>query len=90
MKRKVSRKKQAVVRKTVKARFSRGVLKPFEPLRLQEGEEVTVTVASSRPKARPDWLERTAGAWKETVDAEKFIRDIYESRLVQTRPVPQL
>ena len=90
MKPKVSTNRRVVFGKAIKARFSGGVLEPLEPLKLDEGEEVTVTVATSKPKARPDWLERTAGTWAGLVDAEELIRDIYESRLLQTRPVPRL
>ncbi len=90
MKRKVSGKKQVMVGKTVRARFSGGVLKPLEPLKLREGEEVTVNILSvpSRPDFRA--FSRSAGGWKGTIDAEKLIRDIYESRLISTRPEPRL
>ncbi len=90
MKPKVSTNRRVVFGKAIKARFSGGVLEPLEPLKLDEGEEVTITVATSKPTARPDWLERTAGTWAGLVDAEKLIRDLYESRLLQTRPVPRL
>lgn len=75
---------------TIKARFSGGILKPLEPLELKEGEEVTVTIVALPPKPRADWLERTAGGWVDLVDAEKLKRDIYESRLLATRPEPRL
>lgn len=75
---------------TVKARFSGGVLKPLEALELNEGDEVTVTIVALPSSKHPDWLERTAGGWAGLVDAEKLKRDIYESRLVATRPVPRL
>jgi predicted DNA-binding antitoxin AbrB/MazE fold protein len=90
MRRKVPAKKLVVLGKTIKARFSGGVLKPLEPLKLDEGEEVTVIVAPAKGKVSPDWLERTAGSWAGLVDAERLIRDIYESRLLQTRPAPRL
>jgi len=48
MARKVSRKKQVVVGKSIRARFSGGVLKPLEPLQLQQGEEVTIKILSRR------------------------------------------
>ena len=31
-----------------------------------------------------------AGGWKDTVDADTLIKNIYESRLLSTRPVPKL
>jgi len=74
----------------IRARFSGGVLEPLEPLALEEGQEVFVRITVSKGKASPDWLERSAGSWAGLVDAEKLICDIYESRLLQTRPVPKL
>ncbi len=76
--------------KTVKARFSKGVLKPLETLELREGEEVTVTVVGLPSKAYADWLEQTAGGWAGLVDAEKLKREIYDSRLLFTRREPRL
>ena len=75
---------------TIKARFSGGVLKPLEAVQLNEGDEVTLTIVALPSRKHPDWLERTAGGWAGLMDAEKFKRDIYESRLVATRPVPRL
>lgn len=75
---------------TIKARFSGGFLKPLEPLELKEGDEVTITIVALPSKARTDWLERTAGGWVGLIDAEKLKREIYESRLVTTRPEPRL
>ena len=42
-----------------------------------------------------DWrklntLRATAGAWRGSVDADELIKDIYESRLINTRPEPRL
>ena len=74
---------------TIKARFSNGVLKPLKNLDLREGEEVTVTI-SMPSTSEPDWLEKTAGAWAGLVDAEALKHEIYESRLVTSRPEPRL
>ena len=43
----------------------------------------------------PEWrkanaLQASAGAWKDSVDAEQLKRDIAESRRLNTRPVPRL
>ncbi len=75
---------------TIKARFSGGVLEPLEKLELREGEEVTVTILGLPPKSDPGWLGRTAGGWVGLIDAEKLKREVYESRLVTTRPEPRL
>ena len=42
----------------VRARFSEGVLKPLEPLDLEEGAEVTVTIEDSSPKGLAAIVER--------------------------------
>ena len=75
---------------TIRARFSGGSLKPLETVDLKEGEEVTITIVSSRSKRAPDWLERTDGGWGDLVDAEQLKRDISESRLIGTRAEPRL
>ena len=73
--------------KTIKARYHDGKLEPLEPLELEEGEEVTVTVSGAEPAATAvDPLAATAGAWKDLLDCEEFEKDVYESRLIQTRP----
>lgn len=66
--------------KTLHARFARDVLEPLEPLELEEGKEVTLTITPAPLKPRADWLTRTAGGWTSVVDCEKLKRDIYESR----------
>jgi predicted DNA-binding antitoxin AbrB/MazE fold protein len=73
--------------KTIRAKFSKGVIKPLEKLELEEGEEITVTILDL-PESRPeeDPLDATAGAWVGLIDAEKFERDIYESRKAGTKP----
>jgi predicted DNA-binding antitoxin AbrB/MazE fold protein len=75
---------------SIKARFSKGLLKPLENLNLKEGEEVTLTIVSSPAPSHPDWLERSAGGWVGLIDAEELKRKIYESRLLATRPESHL
>ncbi len=76
--------------KTIKARVANGRLEPLEPLGMREGEEVTLTIVSIPTAVEPDGFERAAGGWKGTIDAEALIRNIYEDRLVRTRPEPKL
>ena len=43
----------------------------------------------------PDWrklnaLRATAGAWRDSIDGDQLIEDIYASRLIDTRPEPRL
>lgn len=75
---------------TIKARFSGGTLKPLEALELKDGDEVTITIVSSRAKPEPDWLDRTAGGWADLVDADELKQEIFKSRLVATRTEPRL
>ncbi len=75
---------------TIKARFSNGVLRPLEALDLSEGDEVTVTVCPKTAATSEEWLDKTAGCWSGSVDAEKLKHDIYESRLVASRAEPRL
>ncbi len=75
---------------TIRARFSHGTLKPLEAVELREGDEVTITIVSSRPESGGDWLDRTAGGWAGLVDAEELKREIYDSRLIATRTEPRL
>ena len=35
-------------------------------------------------------LERSAGGWKGTIDADELIKNIYADRLISTRPEPRL
>ena len=76
--------------KTVRARFSKGVIKPLEKVNLEEGKEITITIVeiSSRPKLEA--FRKSAGAWKGTIDAEKLIENIYSDRLLSTREEPRL
>src|SRR5258708_5599825 len=45
---------------TIRARFSHGTLKPLEAVELREGDEVTITIVSSRRESAGDWLRRSA------------------------------
>ena len=70
------------------ATYSEGVLKPSAPLNLQEGAQVKLTVESDRPRSleeRRAALRETFGAWKDTIDCDKLIEDIYASRAAVSR-----
>jgi predicted DNA-binding antitoxin AbrB/MazE fold protein len=75
---------------TIRARVKGGVLEPLEKLDLPEGKEVLVTVAEIAADRNLEAFRRAFGSWKGTIDAEKLIRDIYEDRLISTRPEPKL
>jgi predicted DNA-binding antitoxin AbrB/MazE fold protein len=75
---------------TIRVRVKGGVLEPLERLDLPEGEEVLVTVVETPTPADREAFERAFGGWKGTIDAEKLKCDIYEDRLISTRPEPKL
>jgi predicted DNA-binding antitoxin AbrB/MazE fold protein len=78
--------------KTIKARFTNGVIKPLEELTIEEGKELIITI-SEAPVASEKTLEalrRSFGGWKGLVDAEELKKNIYNDRLINTRPVPEL
>lgn len=76
--------------RTIKARFSKGVIKPLEKVEIPEGEEITITITEVPAKPTEDAFERSAGAWRDTVDCDELIKNIYEDRLISTRPQVKL
>ena len=75
------------MRHTVRARVKAGMLELLENVDLPEGTEVTVTIVDEPSPTDREAFRRAAGGWKETVDADTLINNIYESRLLSTRPV---
>ncbi len=75
---------------TIRAKVKNGVLKPLEKIDLPEGSEVALTIHRIPSAADVEASRRTAGSWKEKVDAETLIRNIYADRLISTRPEPEL
>ena len=64
--------------RTIKAKFKNGVIEPLEKLELEEGREFLITV---RDFLGPeDRFEKAMGSWRERIDCEQLINDIYESR----------
>lgn len=76
--------------KTIKARFSRGVIEPMEEIDIAEGRELTITIIETPSKREEDAFEISAGRWKGTIDTEKLIKDIYNDHLISTRNEPIL
>ena len=75
--------------KEIRGRFSKGKIEPLEKVDLEEGAEVTVIIPDrARGKAAIQALRATAGAWKGTHDPVELKRNIYENRLISTRPEP--
>ena len=81
---------------TVRARYEKGVLTPLEPLDLEEGKEVVVSVQddATAKEEEEDYETRyakfvsAAGAWKDTFP-EDFIETLYKSRITGSRHYPR-
>jgi len=84
--------REGSMEKTIRARYRKGLIQPLEKLELEEGEEVEVTVSSlSGPDGAREAIRATAGAWRETVDCDELIKDVYETRrLSAARPEVRL
>lgn len=77
--------------KTIRAKFSKGVIIPLEKIELEEGKEITVTILDlPESYLGEDPLDATAGAWKDLIDCDELIKNIYEGRRIATRPGPKL
>ena len=68
--------------RSIKARFSKGIIKPLERLELEEGKELIVTITELSLVTAADSFERSAGGWRGTINAEKLTEDIYTDRLI--------
>ena len=76
--------------KTIRAKFSRGIIKPLEKVEIEEGKEITVTITEVPLRHKSDAFRKSAGAWRGTINAEKLIENIYGDRLMSTREEPRL
>ncbi len=74
----------------IRARVTRGMLAPVEPLDLPDGSEVDVTLETGPSAADVAAFRNAEGAWRGTIDADVLIRNVYEDRSLNTRPVPRL
>ena len=67
--------------KTIKARFIEGKIEPLESLNLKEGDEFVITIDEERTAfASEEALARAAGAWKETLDFDAYLKDLFAAR----------
>lgn len=68
----------------IRARFSNGKLTPLEPIDLNEGEEVTVSIDDAPKLSKEERVEKfraAAGGWKGNSEYwEDFKEYIYEAR----------
>ena len=80
-----------MVLRSIRARYSKGVLEPLEELDLEEGAEVSVSIEETpSPKHDPEAMRAGAGGWVGQHDPDELIRMIYESRITGSRIPPDL
>jgi len=75
--------------KTIKARYRNGVIEPLEEMDIEDGSEITITV-SEPVTTGAEGIKKSFGGWKGLIDADQFLKDIYESRKISTRPEVKL
>ena len=79
---------------SVEARYLNGAIVPMETLDIEEGASLLVSIEVQSQVSDAERglkaLRATAGRWKGTHDPDELISNIYESRLVNTRPEPKL
>lgn len=75
---------------TLRARVKGGMLELLEKVDLPEGTEVLVTILHTPSSEDREAFRRAAGGWKDTVDVEALMQNIYADRLISTRPAPRL
>lgn len=79
------------MRKALTATYDGTVLKLDESLDLKANTRVRVTIEEAEaPGETSGNFERAAGSWKDLVDCDRLIQDIYRSRTLQTRKEPRL
>ena len=73
----------------LKATYADGVFKPAGRVDLDEGAEVVIFVSDGRD-SESDFkgLASTAGGWKDTINCDQLLRDIYDSRAEVSRREP--
>ena len=78
-----------MVLRSIRARYSKGVLEPLEELDLEEGAEVSVSIKET-PSAKhdPEAMRAGAGGWVGQHDPEELKRMIYEARITGSREAP--
>ena len=77
--------------KTIKARYTNGVIEPLENVELNEGEEFTLTIVRlPEINGDRDAFSESRGGWKGLIDCEELKRNIYRDRLLHTRPEVKL
>ena len=80
--------------KTIRARFFKGMIEPLEKVEIGEGELLTISILETRrkpmKKSFSEALKKTAGGWKDLIECEELKKNIYNDRLIATRPEVRL
>jgi hypothetical protein len=77
--------------KTIRGTYHAGRIELLEPLELPDGSELMVSVTTDEPaSAKVDATSGSAGAWARLLDCEAFEKEVYENRLLTTRPSAKL
>lgn len=63
---------EAKMGKTIKAKFSHGVIEPLEKVGISEEREITVTIIDIPLGPKNDAFKRSAGGWKGSINAEEL------------------
>ena len=74
----------------IRAVFKDGKFEPLDEIAIEEGAEVTLIVTKAAVERDFRAFHEAAGAWKDIVDCDQLIEDVYTSRLVHTREEPKL
>jgi hypothetical protein len=72
-----------------KARYKNGIIEPLEKVEIKEDSEITLALLEPL-EPDPNGLIRSFGGWKDTVDCDELIKNIYADRLISTRPEVKL
>jgi len=78
---------EGALSETIRVRVKDGVLEPLERMNLPEGKEVVISVVAVVEDPDEEAFLRSAGSWEGLVNAEEFIRQVYEDRLLNSRLV---
>jgi predicted DNA-binding antitoxin AbrB/MazE fold protein len=83
-----------MVPRTIKARFKDGMIEPLEKLDIDDGKEIMISIVEvpneDEEKTFINGINASFGGWKDKVDCEELIKNIYNDRLISTRPKPEL
>jgi len=74
---------------TFKARYKDGIIKPLEKVDIEDGTEITIALLEKKG-IDPNGLIRSFGGWKDTVDCDELLKNIYADRQISTRPEVKL